>query len=225
MRVLFLRYGFSLVEILVSLFIVSITAVNISGLQKVVGQQTRDNFTHALVVQFVSEKFEEVMQYDQLHYLLALNGTGANFSSQGTDFYFKWAIAHLEGVPSSSPIRTASLTITWLDSHAITQTYSHSKHVSLALLREEVAGGHFEHTVPNLLETDKVSYFEAKMGYKMGAYVIYDSQLFQATEVHDVGNGAARHLLPPITQGGVVSEGWDKLGRIDNKELARLFID
>jgi prepilin-type N-terminal cleavage/methylation domain-containing protein len=221
----FFRHGFSLVEILVSLFIVSITAVNISGLQKVVGQQTRDNFTHALVVQFVSEKFEELLQYDQLHNLLALSGTEESFQSEGTEFYFKWAIASLEGAPSSSPIRTASLTITWLDSYAMTQTYTRSKHISLALLSEEALGRPFEHTVPNLLETDKVDYFEAKMGYKIGAYVIYDSQLFQATEVHDVGNGAVRNLLPPISKDGVVAGGWDKLGRVDNKELARLFID
>lgn len=218
-------YGFSLVEILVSLFIVSLAAVNISGLQKMVGEQTRDNFSHSIVIQLASEKLEEVMQYEQLQHLLALNGSTASFHSQGTDFYFNWSVKNIVGAPHSSSIRSVSITVNWLDSTETLQTYTYSKYISLQMLHDKVAGNSFEQTIPNLLDSDKATYFEPKIGYKIDAYVIYNSQLFQATEVHDVGNGSLRTIPPPINQQGVLSDGWDKLGRIDNKALARLFID
>ena len=223
-----LSVGFSLVEVLVALFIVCITAVNISGLQKMIGDQNRDNSAHAAVISLVSEKMEALMQYQQLQDVLDLNATSSTFSLRGTDFDLKWKIELVPGASSTSPSLLVSITAIWLNTTGDFQTYTYSEQLSFAMLLAGGGGGSgetFPTTVANLLGTDKVAYFEPKMGYKMDAYVIYDSQLLQATKVHSVGNGQLRDIEPPINKQGVVAEGWNKLGRIDNSALASLFTD
>lgn len=218
--------GFSLVEILISLFVVSLAAVNITVLQKVVGDQSRDNFSHVTVIALVSDKFEELMQYEQLQHVMDLDGTSSSINSRGTKFDFKWTITKLADTTNLSPIRSVSIAVTWLDTAGSRQTYIHSEQLSFAMLLKGAGLQRGLRTiVPNLLSNAQVNYFEPRMGYKMGAYVIYNSQLFQATYVHSVGNGDARVIAPPIDKHGVVANGWEKLGRIDNKALADLFTD
>ncbi|GLS90940.1 hypothetical protein GCM10007916_20070 [Psychromonas marina] len=219
--------GFSLIEVLVALFIVSITAVNISGLQKLIGDQNRDNFSHAVVVDLVSKEMEALMQYQRLQDVLNLNGHSSTFSIRGNDFDLKWKIAQVPDTSATSPIRLVSITASWLSATGNYQTYTYSEQVSFTMLLTGAGGSGdvFPTTVPNLLGTEKVAHFEPKMGYKIDAYVIYDSHLYQATEIHDLGNGLQRDIAPPINKQGVVAEGWDKLGRIDDPTLANLFID
>jgi len=222
--------GFSLVEILVSLFVVSIAAVNISGLQKLVGEQNRDNFAHTAVVELATEKFEEVMLYETIAAVDALTDSSpADVVVANSTFSLDWTVTSVIG--AGDDIRNIALEITWADAVGGDQTFTYSEQISLAMLLEGGGGGsddEWDYTIPNLLGTNKVNYFEPKMGYKNNSYVIYNSQLFQATSVHSVGNGHQRDLEAPITYDngvGTVSNGWENLGRIDNEELARLFTD
>ncbi|PKG40632.1 type IV pilus modification PilV family protein [Psychromonas sp. Urea-02u-13] len=233
--------GFSLVEILVSLFVVSIAAVNISGLQKLVGDQNRDNFSHTAVVELATEKFAEVMELQTIAEVDKLDDTNTPeaITIGNTSFGLLWSVEPVTG--GGDDIRTVELSITWSDAIGADQTFMYSEQISLAMLLDaygENTGDGFENTIDNLLKTNKVGYFEANMGYKNDAYVIYNSQIFHSTAVHSVGNGGddARSIDPPIfyangsgQQSGerisTVSDGWENLGRIDNAELASLFTD
>jgi Tfp pilus assembly protein PilV len=218
--------GFSLVEILVSLFVVSLAAVNISGLQKMVGDQIRDNFSHTVIIELVTEKFEQVMQADNMQDIIDLNGATSTFTSRGTLFTLLWRVGMVSGASATSPIREIEVAITWPDATGAAQTFKYSEQISLAMLLKGAGGAdenNFSTLIPNLLETNDVNYFDPKMGYKKDAYILYDSQLFLATSVHSVGNGLQRDIDPPINTEGVVSGGWERLGRIDNVELANLF--
>ncbi|PKF61785.1 hypothetical protein CW745_10750 [Psychromonas sp. psych-6C06] len=223
------KLGFSLVEILVSLFVVSLAAVNISGLQKMVGDQNRNNFAHTAVVELVSEKLEEVMQFDDMNDVLNLHNTNETYQDRGTTFHLLWHINSVSGASMTSPIREVSIDVSWPDATGATQTFNYAEQISFAMLLEGAGGtagtNDFPYTISNLLGTDQVGYFESKMGYKKSAYVIYNSQLFQATAVHSVGNGHQRDVTPPMSSDGEVSEGWEHLGRIDDPDLSDLFTD
>jgi Tfp pilus assembly protein PilV len=218
--------GFSLVEILVSLFIVSLAAANISGLQKMVGDQIRDNFSHTTIIELVTEKFEEIMQLDNMQDIVDLNGTTSTYTSRGTQFTLLWRVGLVSGASVSSPIREIEVAISWPDATGAAQTFRYSEQITLAMLLKgggQVVESDFLTMSPNLLETNNVNYFEPKIGYKKDAYVIYDSQLFLATSVHSVGNGQQREVALPMNSEGTVSNGWERLGRVDNAELASLF--
>lgn len=241
------KNGFSLVEILVSLFVVSLTAVSISGLQKMVGDQNRNNFAHTAVVELTTEKFEEVMKLKTITKIDALDASTAIQTIGLTSFDLLWSVAPVIG--GGDDIRTVGLNITWNDAIGDEQTLIYSEQISLAMLLDaygDDTGDGFENTIDNLLNTNKVGYFEANMGYKNDAYIIYNSQLFHSTAVHSVGNGGgdARAIDPPITYDdytvgqsvdenqtvngdriATVSAGWENLGRIDNADLASLFTD
>lgn len=216
-----------MVEVLVALFIVSITAVNIAGLQKIIGDQNRDNSSHVAVINLVSEKME-ALQYQQLQDVLDLNGRSEIFNTTGTDLALKWQIESVPNTSTASAIRLVSITASWLSATGEPQTYTYSEQLSFTILSAEDGDADSERfpvTVVNLLATNKIDYFEMKMGYNLDAYVIYNSQLFQATQAHGIADGQVGTIPPPINKQGVVADGWDKLGRIDDPELANLFID
>ena len=54
------------------------------------------------------------------------------------------------------------------------------------------------------------------MGYKKGAFVIYNSELFETTTVLSPASSYPRDVADPA----VVSEGWKSYGSIGNPELA-----
>jgi hypothetical protein len=74
-----------------------------------------------------------------------------------------------------------------------------------------------ETIIESFFKTNDVIYFESKMGYKIGAFVIYNSELFQATKVFSAGNGHPRDVDNPET----ISDGWKSYGSINNPELAK----
>jgi len=58
--------GFSLVEILISLFIVSIASVSVYGLQKMVIEQNRNNVAHSAELELSTEKMADVLKLESL---------------------------------------------------------------------------------------------------------------------------------------------------------------
>jgi len=133
MRVAHIEIGFSLVEILVALFVVSLTAANISVLQKMVSDQSRDNLHHAAVIAFVSETVEEIMQYDDVQQIDNLNNTVLTHDERGTSFALNLSIATIPGT-SSTELRDITITVTWPDAMEVEQRFS--SHVTYYAARE-----------------------------------------------------------------------------------------
>jgi len=225
------RYsGFSLVEILVALVVVSLAAANVFGLQQMVTEQNRNNFAHTAVIELATNKMEEILKAENVDAVDLLNGkTGiATLGLSATEFNYQWLIAELGGEVGDS-LRKVTLQIQWDDAKGDLQTFTYSEQVNLNL---ELKGGAAWEPPPSLdiiislLETNDVIYFEPKMGYKKGSFVIYNSELYEATSVHSVGNGHPRDVADPN-----VDTGWKNYGPINNPELANnpdlatLFVD
>lgn len=211
--------GFSLVEILVSLLVVSLAAANVSGLQQIVGEQNRNNVAHTAVIELATDKMEEVLKSQSIDAVDLLNGTTGTttLGLAETKFNYQWLITGLGSTVGDS-LREVTLQITWDDAKGDLQTFTYSEQVNLNM--ELKGGAAWEPTPPldiiiSLLETNDVIYFEPKMGYKKGSFVIYNSELYEATSVHSVGNGHPRDVDDPN-----VDTGWKSYGPINNPELA-----
>lgn len=154
----FHKLGFSLVEILVALFIVSLAAVNISGLQIIVSEQNRDNSSHSALITFIAQKLEALKQSVMLQDVGSLNGTSSSFSSLGTTFSLNWSISPVSGTASSSTIRNVSIATTWVNASGDKQLFTTNKQVSFSLLAEGEGNERFPKVISNLLNTNKVNY-------------------------------------------------------------------
>ena len=218
------KSGFSLVEILVSLLVVSLAAVNISGLQKMVGEQSRDNFTHSAVLALATEKMEEVLESEAVTDIDALHNSEESLTLGFTTFDLHWAVTALSStLNAGADIRDVALQVSWNDAQGDLKSVTYSEQVNLALPFNTAGAGPAPSTVSVIGKYD-VLYFEPKMGYKRDAYVIYNDQLFQATAVHQLGNGdTIRDVIPPINTDGTVNSGWANLGPVDNPALLDLF--
>ena len=218
------KSGFSLVEILVSLLVVSLAAVNISGLQKMVGEQSRDNFTHSAVLALATEKMEEVLKNETVADIDALHNSEESITLGYTTFNLDWAVTALSStLNAGADIRDVALQVSWNDAQGDLKSVTYSEQVNLALpLHNWLAGS--VTSVDTVIGKYDVLYFEPKMGYKRDAYVIYNDQLLQSTAVHQLGNGdTIRDVIPPITTDGTVTDGWTNLGPVDNPALLELF--
>lgn len=210
--------AFSLIEILVSLLVVSLVAANISGLQRLVIEQNRENTVHVTVIELALEKMEEVLKLDDISDLEKLHGTEESVTKGYANFNYSWKV--LDNIANAGEdIRTVELTINWKDVKGDEQSFTYAEQMNLNLLLNDGTAGSTSDTagiIISLLETNDVIYFDPKMGYKKGAFVIYDSDLFVATSVHSIGNGSPRHNEVPAES----DSGWFNYGRIDNPELA-----
>lgn len=224
--------GFSLIEILVSLLVVSLTAVNITGLQKLIVEQNRDNVAHTEVISLANQKMNELLTYDNIASIDGLVDVSLPTETPGmTSFDLAWGVTSLDPADAAgADIRNIKLQIDWDDSKGDKRTYTYSEQVNLALLLSpynDDPASRGAAIVESAIETNDVIYFEAKMGYKKGAFVIYNSELFQATKVFSAGNGHPRDVDNPET----ISDGWKSYGSISNPKLANnpdlvtLFLD
>ena len=225
--------GFSLVEVLVSLVVVCIAAASITGLQQMVGKQNRDNFVHSAVLKLATEKMEEVLQYDLVADIEKLSERPPQKITEeqtGTELILRWDVVTPDPVyDAGTDLRDVKLQIDWLDSKGDPLTFTYSELINLTRLLDQNGDPAAAEAaiIESFLKTNDVIYFEPKMGYKKGSFVIYNSELFEATAVHDVGNGHPRDVDNP----SAVADGWKSYGSIDNpalvdnKELATLFLD
>ena len=216
--------GFSLVEILVSLLVVSLTAVNITGLQKMIVEQNRDNVAHTQVIELANKKINKLLTYQNVAEFDGQSNVSLPSKKIGmTHFNLAWEVSSLDASEKAgADIRNVTLHIGWDNAKGKARSYVYSKQVNLALLLSPSSDNSTSREaaiIESFLDTNNVIYFEPKMGYKKGAFVIYNSELFKATEVFFVGNGHPRKVDNPTT----ASEGWTNYGPIDNPELTTLF--
>ena len=89
--------GFSLVEILVSLLVVSLTAVNITGLQKLIVEQNRDNVAHTEVISLANQKMNELLTYNNIASIDGLVDVSLPTETPGmTSFDLTWGVTSLD---------------------------------------------------------------------------------------------------------------------------------
>ena len=186
--------GFSLIEILVALVVVSLTAVNVTALQKKVSDQQRDNIAHSSVISMATEKMEKVLAMTSIEDLVAKDSTSETDVVGHTNFNVAWSVDTVASdLNAGDSFKEVGMDISWLDARGNTQNFTHSVHVNLALLLSGASGDEISDQLAGIiaseLNTNEVIYFEPKMGYKKGAFVIHDSYLYEATSVHSVGNG------------------------------------
>ncbi len=223
--------GFSLVEVLVSLVVVCIAAANITGLQQIIAQQNRNNFVHSAVLKLATEKMEEVLQYQLVSDIEKLSQQPAYTlieQQTQTELLLQWRIAAPHAVYAAGVnVRDVQLQISWQGGQGETQSFTYSEQVNLSQLLnpQDAQAAAQAAIVESFFKSNELLYFEPKIGYKKGAFVIYNSELFKATAVHAAGNGQPRNVAAPT----VVADGWKSYGLIDdpaladNPELADLF--
>lgn len=205
--------GFSLIEILVSLFVVCLAAVNIVGLQKMVNEQNRDNFYHSAALTIVEQYFETFLQSGSESDLVTVIDSSLSEENQSPIFTLLWGYSGL-----TYGLTKITLTVSWTDTSGSSQSITYSNIMSESLFLENVNGG-IDHLIANSLNTNQVSYFDTTTVCKEDGYVIYDSQLFQATADH-----YTEHIAP-INSEGVVSSGWELKGDVNDESLASLFVN
>lgn len=210
--------AFSLVEILVSLLVVSLAAANIAALQQMVLEQNRDNTGHVIVIELAKEKMEALLMLDNISDLENLHGTEANITKEDRDFHYAWKVVNnIED--AGECIRRVELTISWKNTKGDEQHITFAEQINVNLLLADGAFLSATDTatiITSVIKSNDVIYFDPKMAYQKGAFVIYDSELFLATSINQLGNGS-----PKDNQASTeFDNGWFNYGRIDNPALA-----
>lgn len=224
--------GFSLVEILVSLFVVSLTAVCIVGLQKMIIEQNRDNLAHTQVIELANKKMNELLTYQNVTNIDGLIDVSlATEKTAQTNFDLAWGVTSINAAENAgADIRNVKLQIDWEGAKGDPLSYVYSQQINLALLLNPANNDPVSKQaaiIESFLQSNDVIYFEPKMGYKKGSFIIYNSELFETIAEYSAESGYPRDVANPA----VVSEGWKSYGLIDNPalanrtDLATLFMD
>jgi Tfp pilus assembly protein PilV len=223
--------GFSFVEILISLFIVSISSISIYGLQKVIIEQNRNNVAHSAALELATEKMADVLQFDSLQAIDNLNKLTEFTEVRGmTTFTLNWCVSLLNDASdkcdasdietnAGNQIREAELTITWKDTTKKVHSFKYTEQINPILVQ---TGSRESNSDPkgvanitvSQLKTNDIIYFDTKMGYKKNSFVIYNSELFKATKKHHISNGYPRDVGKSKP-----NNGWESFGLINNPTL------
>lgn len=236
--------GFSFVEILVSIFVASIASVGVYALQKMVIEQNRDNVAYKASFDVATEQMANVLKLAVIDDIdtdgnivnngiidavCDLNGKRQDITKGMTTFGLVWAVSRLDVAVRSNcntfvfenhagdTLFEVEIAITWKSSTGQVRTYNYIEQINPFLILSGASGSDpkgVADIVVSLLNSNNVIYFEPKMGYKKGAFVIYNSQLFQATKPYKVGNGQPRDVDTPQADGT-----WQSFGLINDPAL------
>ena len=251
--------GFSLVEILVALFIVSMASASVYGLQKMVIEQNRDNVAYKASIELATEKMANVLRLDLIDdtevdtdgnivsngiidAVCDFNGKTENVIKGMTTFGLSWTVVRLDLAPGSNctqevfesdagdTLFEVEIAITWKGATNQVNTYNYIEQINPFLILSGASGSDpngIANIIVSLLNSNNVIYFEPKMGYKKDAFVIYNSELFQASKPYKVGNGHPRDVgVPDIDDGTWVSFGLiNDPALLENVEVATLLED
>lgn len=217
--------GFSLIEILVSLIIVSLTALNMTGLQKKIADQQRDNLARAAIISLVTEKIEKLLSMVNLAQLIAMHNTSeTNLQLGNTEFAIHWSVEEADtSFNHGGDFKDVIMDISWVNAATETQHFIHSQQINLALLisgePELEASYQLAGIIASSLNTPEMIYFDPKVEYNKGAFVIHDSYLYQATASYSVESAYPHTIINSGTGIVTSSDGWQSYGMIDNPEL------
>jgi prepilin-type N-terminal cleavage/methylation domain-containing protein len=221
----FKEQGFSLIEVLISLLVVSMMAVGITGLQQKVSAQQANNIAHATAISMMTLEMEEILGINYIEQLLALNDR-IETDLQGANTTFSILIEIkdvMEDFNAGGDFKDVILTISWLDNQGNQNEFTHSRTINAALLlsngSENKNESSFSTRITSILVTDKIIYFDPNKSYKSGDFVIHDSYLYQATSNFLV-HGEAPYIVSINSENkAIANDGWTSIGQIDDPEL------
>ena len=222
--------GFTFIEILMSLIVVSLTAVSISGLQIKVAEQQGNNIAHASAISMATAKVEQMISLLDPDDLIALhNSSEANVQVANTEFFILWNISNVASeYNAGDDFKQIKMDISWVNNEGNVQYYKHLQQINLGSLLSS-ADTLFPTIVTTNISSDQIIYFDPNIEYKEGAFTIYDSYLYQATSDYSIGSDAPQSTIDPDTGLFISRNGWQSYGQIDdanllnNSNLASLF--
>ncbi|MCK5818377.1 MAG: prepilin-type N-terminal cleavage/methylation domain-containing protein [Psychromonas sp.] len=237
-------YGFSFVEILVAIFVASIASVGVYALQKMVIEQNRDNVAYKASFDLATEQMANALKLAVIDDIdtdgnivnngiidavCDLNGKTQDITKGMTTFGLVWTVSRLDVAVGSNcntfvferhagdTLFEVQIAITWKSATGQVRSYNYIEQINpfliLSGLSESDPNGVAD-IVVSLLNSNNVIYFEPKMGYKKGAFVIYNSQLYQATKPYKLGNGHPRDVDTPNADGT-----WQSFGLVNDPAL------
>jgi len=212
--------GFTFIEILVSLIVISLTAVSISGLQIKVAAQQGNNIAHASAISMATAKIEQMISILEPDDLIALHNTSeTNMYISNTAFSILWSISDVTSEHNAGgDFKQVNMDITWQNNEGNLQRFIHSQQINLSLLLSS-SDKLFPTVITTNLSSDEIIYFDPNIEYKEGAFVIYDSYLYQATSDYSIGNDAPQVVTDPNTDLFINHDGWQSYGQIDDADL------
>lgn len=228
--------AFSLVEILIALLVVSLMAVNITGLQQKVSEQQANNIAHATAISMVAMQMEKILGIIYLDQLIALdNKTETEIQGTNTIFSTLTTISDITHFFNAAVnFKEITLTISWLDTKGNQKEVSHSQQINAAHLfsdpSEYNAQQPFSKIIASTLAADEIIYFEPNKEYDKNDFVIHDSYLYQATSDY-LANGDYPRIISDLDGEPIASDGWHSYGQIDDptlkneSSLASLFLE
>ncbi|WP_160064086.1 type IV pilus modification PilV family protein [Psychromonas sp. L1A2] len=212
--------GFTFIEILMSLIVVSLTAVSISGLQIKVAEQQGNNIAHASAISMATAKVEEMISLLDPDDLIALhNSSEANVQVANTEFSILWNISNVASeYNAGDDFKQIKMDISWVNNEGNVQYYKHLQQINLGSLLSS-ADTLFPTIVTTNISSNQIIYFDPNIEYKEGAFTIYDSYLYQATSDYSIGSDAPQATIDPDTGLFISRNGWQSYGQIDNANL------
>ena len=212
--------GFTFIEILMSLIVVSLTAVSISGLQIKVAEQQGNNIAHASAISMATAKVEQMISLLDPDDLIALhNSSEANVQVANTEFSILWNISNVASeYNAGDDFKQIKMDISWVNNEGNVQYYKHLQQINLGSLLSS-ADTLFPTIVTTNISSDQIIYFDPNIEYKEGAFTIYDSYLYQATS-NFLANGEAPYITSTTNENqAIANAGWTSHGQIDDPEL------
>lgn len=218
--------GFSLIEILIALIVVSLTTVNITGLQKKVTEQQRDNIARTAMMSLVTGKMEQVLSIADINQLSDLHDVPeTNIDIANTKFSISWAIADVvAGFDHGGDFKQVMMDVSWLNAQGEVEDFTHAQQVNLTLLTSETNNASstnpYAPTIASSIGLNEFIYFQPKLEYQQGSFVIHDSYLYQASADYAMDLEHPHLVTDPDTGIISASEGWIGFGVIDDPALA-----
>jgi len=204
--------AFSLIEILIALVIVSLTAANMYGLQQKVSFQQGDNISYVDAIAVATKEIEKVLSVSNIESLMALSeGENTELQLANTIFEQSWSVHEVgEQYHAGDSFKEVCLVLTWISRTQREQTFQHCVQVNLAQITGEEKQGEqaSKAVIFSEFAAQEIEYFNANKQYLNGDLVIYDSYFYQS-----LSDSSTIGIAPTLT-----NDRWQRLGKIDNPQ-------
>ena len=210
--------GFTFVEILVSLIIVSLTALNMSGLQIKISQQQNNNIAHASAISLATSKLESLLSINTPNDILALhNQVETDIQLANTTFSIEWKINNVDNdFNANNQFKEINLHVSWSNNLGEVQRVVYTQQVNLMTVMSAQFEQQVEALFPSILipsvAINEMLYFDPNKKYQAGDFIIYNSHVYQV-------NGHYSHNSIPPVNSTDAKIGWDSYGQIDQLDL------
>lgn len=217
-----LNQGFTFIEILVSLIIVSLTALNMSGLQIKISQQQNNNIAHASAISLATSKLEALLNINTTNDILALhNQVETDIQLANTLFSIEWEIINVTSdFNADNQFKEINLHISWSNNLGEVQRVVYTQQINLATLIseqfEQQTDALFPEIVTPNITISEMLYFDPNKEYQTGDFVIYNSHVYQANGYYSNNSTPPNYSVDSSSEN---QRGWDSYGQIDQLNL------